>query len=225
LITGKNNEASHQITLQYINLARCEPGKPHPLWSSLTTDPREIKKACVEAKLLVGQYNLQSAKHHSNSTCPLCYATTETEIHFILGCPHLHLAHAGYLDQLQRILVRDIPQNQVSTIMNCERSLVQVILDASLLPSGHTGVSSATLQDLEGVSRGLLYSLHLARQKLLSPCERRGSKEVVCPCCIAIEIELGVPEPDEQHGIGDTVQNQTHTSMGLLSAEEKASRR
>jgi hypothetical protein len=210
-------DASHQITVRHLNLQQCRLGEAHHLWRCTSTNAREVKKACVKAKLLLGQYNLQTAKQHTNPTCPLCKSDAETDVHFILQCPKLQPTRAGYLEHLTRILQKEIPESQVAVIMTCQRSLLQVILDCTLLPSVCSYITEETLYDIEGVTRGLLYSLHLTRQRLVGPCARRCSRDVVCPHCIISEIDT-----DEQYSEGLV---QSYAGAVLPCAGEEDTRR
>jgi hypothetical protein len=220
-MTKMKREASHQITVRHLNLVECGLGKPHHVWKYLSSDAREVMKACIKVKLLLGQYNLQTAKHHTNNTCPLCGREAECETHFILRCPKLQPTRAGYL-HLRWLLLREIPDGQVSDIMSSERNLVQAILVCTLLPAVQKSTSS-TIKDIEGTSRGLLYSLHLTRQKLLGPCGQKCSKDVVCPRCIILDIDTDISDTEEQYSLGGV--ELVCASAVLPCAGEEVSRR
>jgi hypothetical protein len=188
-------EATHQITVRYLNLEKCGLGKPHHIWSSLGTNSREVKMACVKVKLAVGQYNLQTAKQYSDPLCQLCKQEPETTDHFTLRCPVLEPARAGYLEQLREILQQEFPEAQVKKTMGDSQKLVHTLLDCTSTQADCSGISSATALQVEGVSRHLFYSLHLRRQKLLGPCGQRCQKDAVCPRCTLIDpIDAGVIE-------------------------------
>jgi hypothetical protein len=225
-IRRMKKEASHQISLRHVNLQGCDLGKPHHLWSNVNTDAREVKKACVKVKLLLGQYNLQTAKHHTNSTCPLCKQDNETELHFVVQCPILQPARDGYLNQLNQLLLRDVAELQAAKVMSCERTLLQMILDCTLIPEIQSIISTTTLYDIEGTTRGLLYCLHLARQKLLGPCGQKCSKRVVCPRCI--EADISDIDIEGQHNLGAVVidsckSNKNYAVAVLPNAGEEVS--
>jgi hypothetical protein len=179
-------EASHKITLRHLNIEACSLGKPHPVWSTLGTDSREVKKASIKVKVMVGQYSLQTAKHHSDTTCLLCGQEPETEEHFIVHCSRLERTRAGYLEKLRCILRSSFEEHDISTLMSDSRKLVKLLLDCTTIQD----LEEELLIDIEGLSRSLLYSLHLERQKTLGPCKHRCPKDSVCPRCLVLDAEI-----------------------------------
>ncbi|WAR07892.1 hypothetical protein MAR_017850, partial [Mya arenaria] len=132
-------------SLKFYSIQKDPISNPHQLWSSIETNPRQVKEAVVKARVLTGTYTLQANKHKFNQhlvnpTCTLCNLGPEDREHF--------LTH--------------------DTITNNPTLLTQCILDCSAPTIRDIiGNNSETLLQVERISRQLVYDLHSARNFIL----------------------------------------------------------
>lgn len=54
------HEASEKPSLRFLNTSSFSIGKTHPVWDTLSSNPREVTKATVKARILTGTYVLQA---------------------------------------------------------------------------------------------------------------------------------------------------------------------
>jgi hypothetical protein len=83
-LTTLRQEMEQQSTTRYINPSKCSLSKTHPVWRYVGANTREITRATVNAKILVGVYNFQAKRskfgREESGLCPLCGDTPETTI-------------------------------------------------------------------------------------------------------------------------------------------------
>ena len=116
----------------------------------------ETQKIAVTCKLLVGRYPLATNRTggtRSTKECPLCKDEDETEKHFLLHCKALNQARLPYL---HRILIH----LRVKQISIDPEDLTAFLVD----PCGHKGS-----QEVSTLCRNMIFGLHNARSRLLSP--------------------------------------------------------
>jgi hypothetical protein len=162
-------EATVKSTLSRLN-PMFDPKKTHPLWSTTSNCPRDVRKAIVKAKLLTETYTLQYNKaifnQTRNATCTLCQGADENPAHFLLDCPVFQNDREGGLKQtLQGIplVYQDHPIQGWETT-----DLVQLLLDATHpTVAKRLPLQKEDLQILEKGSRNLVYRLHTRRALLL----------------------------------------------------------
>ena len=100
-----SEELKNTTSLKYLALQENPLDEPHSLYKYTGSDPYEIEKASIKARLLTGTYTLQANKHKYNQhevdkTCELCKSETEDREHFILGCSALDEARQKHLPKL-----------------------------------------------------------------------------------------------------------------------------
>jgi hypothetical protein len=158
-------EAEEKSSTIFLNRSHTA-NKPHLIWRATTTDPRDVRRAAIKAKLLSGSYILQHNRAAFNqthdTTCPLCNAEVEDVPHFLITCPALSKERdpilAAALDQVPLVYDQH-PHRGWSPSM-----LSQLILDpthatvAELLP-----MHESQLYQLEMETRRLCFNLHRAR--------------------------------------------------------------
>ena len=167
-------EATSKSSLKHLNVSKLQIGVPHQLWSTLSTNPREVKHACTKARLLTNTYVLQSNRAKFNQydvkeTCVMCKKESETRCHFLLKCEKLEQPRRYYMDRLSTMLFDNCPSDVVRKVLNNQNLTVQLILDSS-----HPTISSIITitphlcNDIEEITRKLCFNLHVHRSMLLS---------------------------------------------------------
>jgi len=143
--------------------------QPHLIWSSCTSNPRDVRRAVIKARLVTDtyilQYNRQRFNQTQNATCLLCTKDIENREHFLLLCDALTEARILYLGQLLNLiplLYLDHPHNWSSARQT------QLILDPTHPDiSNSIHLSTRTLYQIENMSRLLCFSLHTKRAQLM----------------------------------------------------------
>jgi hypothetical protein len=186
-------------SLRYLNPGACGLNKPHHVWRAVAYDTREVRKATIKAKVLLGKYKLQTTSQHwgENAACPLCAQEAETREHFVLACPALESTRSGYLIRMEDLLLH-IAGDQCRTIMENQPQLLQLLLDCTA-PSLQSGpLTGDEIDTLEGVSRGMIYALHSARTKRLGCCPMKCSDDTACSACNYFTLDPTDPQDLEQ---------------------------
>jgi hypothetical protein len=103
----------------------------------------------VKLRLVTGTYVLQTKRikyyrDETDPTCLLCRAAEENVLHFILQCEKLQSERVALLSEINAIWQNEFQNNVKPTKKN-----------------------SASVARLEGLSRGLMFKLHIKRTKLL----------------------------------------------------------
>ena len=158
-------ELKNKTSLKYLALQENPLDEPHPLYKYTGSDPYEIEKAAIKARLLTGTYTLQANKHKYNQyevdkTCELCRSETEDREHFILSRSALEEARQKHLPKLLELIPELTGRNSI---------LLQCILDsthedlAMLLQ-----IPKEKTKDIEQITRSLLYELHIQRTRMLA---------------------------------------------------------
>ena len=123
-------------SLKYLNIDSLEIGVVHPVWSTLTGNPREIERVAVKARLLTGTYVLQAnrAKFNQfnvNPTCKICGEEAEDRLHFILRCKALEANRRHHIKKICNILNESYSSDTVHNIVSNQLIMLQVILDCT----------------------------------------------------------------------------------------------
>ena len=155
--------------------------KPHPIWSTAGSNPYEVEKACVQAKMLSGRYRTCLLSRHwsgdSSGKCslPTCRLTPTpgTLSHILLECQDLSLARkrvfalwSDYLNDKPHLF----PIVRSYTLESDPPLYLQFLLDCSVLPDViclKQSYGRSVHDSLFYLTRTLCFSLHKARLKLL----------------------------------------------------------
>ena len=78
------------------------------IYNYVGSNPNEVEKASIKARLLTGTYTLKVNRHRFNQyevekTCKLCNKETEDRQHFILHCSALEHARNKHMSKLLEI--------------------------------------------------------------------------------------------------------------------------
>ena len=157
-------EMKNKTSLRYMAVQKNPLDEPHPLYKHTGSNPHDIEKAAIKARILTGTYTLQANRHKFNQqeidkTCELCRKDTEDREHFILDCTALEEMRQKHIPSLL----------EIAPELNDKRTeLLQCILDCSHQDLTETiQLSKDQVQQIEQISRGLLYDLHIRRTQIL----------------------------------------------------------
>ena len=151
------------------HLTSCVLGKAHRLWTTVSYDPRDIRRGCIKAELVCGTYRLQvnRAKYNQydvNPSCPMCHVADEDRTHFILHCPALENVRSSRLVQLKDLLPREVErQGQLNDAL-----MMKIILSCPQTLDIHGLRLDLDVAGIENSSRSLCYALHYRRAFLMS---------------------------------------------------------
>ena len=153
---------------------------PHPLWTTCSSNPFEINKAVVQARMLSGRYITDQLSRHWTSnksgSCLIPGCTNQdvgSVVHLLLHCSALQEPRKKMIDLCLNIseetpvlqgLIQDILHNPD------ENQLMQLLLDCSVLPSVINITQTygkELLYPLFYISRNWCYSIHRKRMNLL----------------------------------------------------------
>lgn len=180
---GHLREESYKLredSLKYFRAEYMSLMKPHPLWSSCGSNPYEIHKAQVQAKMLSGRYVTDKlARHWRENSSGICSipGCTGQDIgsleHMLLFCPALsqardraiQLCHrvSSESDDL-RIILFNFLNGQTTDIV------MQFLLDCSAFPEVIKLRQNGSIQILEKlfyITRTWCYSIHRSRMTKL----------------------------------------------------------
>ena len=173
------SHASGLRSLLYFKTSFMSLSSVHPLWSTCSSNPYEVNKAVVQARMLSGRYRTQSLRSHFDSEnvphCKLCSSNeVENLTHILIECQALESIRInvirGWLETQQPSIL-----NTVLESLHDELS-VQFLLDCSVLPSvivlTQTINENIVLPLLFKLTRNYCFNLHKGRQKLLGLWER-----------------------------------------------------
>ena len=163
-----NTEILEKPSLRYLSVQKEASKTPHNVWKAAQHDTRAISKSAIKVRLLTGTYTLQSNRkkfnqHTVSEICLLCNTQAEDRLHFILKCPTLHTNRQKHLNTLQNMLAMRVSIEIAGQIFDDENLLLQCILDCS-----HPIISNLigdydVLDDIEEISRNLIFDLHTDR--------------------------------------------------------------
>ena len=171
-------EASERDSLEFFKPQFLSLSRPHPLWTTCASNPWEINKALIVARLLSGQYISDwHARHWSKENpdgfCLLCPGRRiRGDItHLLLSCEALQEKRLNIL-QYWKLLSEDKPHLQQllsSVLCSSPRDQVQFLLDPSSVPSVITGcqMDLFSLEDIFPLTRTYCYSMHRRRSQII----------------------------------------------------------
>ena len=153
---------------------------PHPLWSTCSSNPYEINKAVIQARMLSGRYITDQLSRHwtSNKTgsCLIPGCSTQdvgSLTHLLLHCTALQDPRNRMIE-LCLDVVKETPviRDLIHDVLHNPdyNQLMQLLLDCSVLPSVITLKQTHgqdVLQPLFYISRNWCYSIHRKRMNLL----------------------------------------------------------
>ena len=157
-------EMKNKTSLRYMAVQKHPLDEPHPLYKHTGSNPHEIEKAAIKARILTGTYTLQANRHKFNQqdidkTCELCRTDTENREHFILDCTALEERRQKHIPSLLEL---------APELKGKRTELLQCILDCSHQDLTETiQISKDQVQQIEHISRALLYDLHILRTRIL----------------------------------------------------------
>jgi hypothetical protein len=138
----------------------------HRCYSSL-----DISRIPVKLRLVTGTYVLQTKriKYYRNitdPTCLLCGAAEENVLHFILQCENLQSKRVALLSEINAIWQNEFQNDENFTDLS-EVDQLQMLLMDNTIKVKPTKKNLASVARLEGLSRRLMFKLHIKRTKLL----------------------------------------------------------
>jgi hypothetical protein len=154
--------------------------KPHPIWTSAGSNPYEVEKACIQARMMSGRYRTcWLSRHWSNSdgscslpTCTLA-PTPGSLIHILTQCQDLRPARQRVFS-LWADFIQDKPFlfNVIKkyTVDASPLLQVQFLLDCTVLPDVITlrqKQGKCVYDSLLYLTRTYCFSVHKTRLKLL----------------------------------------------------------
>ena len=174
-------DASKLLSLEFFQPSYYSLSKPHPIFSSAGANPYEVRKACVQAKMLSGRFRSCWLSRHwtgnSSGDCSLPDCRLDpspgTLSHLLLDCQDLHDARVGVFKLWAKFL-RDRPLlfpiiRKYTAEVNPESQL-QFLLDCTVLPeviSLKQQYGMSVFDSLLYLTRTFCFSLHKSRLKLL----------------------------------------------------------
>ena len=156
-------EVAGQSSCKYVNLGLCSMYGTHNVWASTSSNPREVARAAVKAKVLTGTYNLQAKRSKFKSEeggvlCKMCNEEPETREHFLTNCKKAEQIRDRYFPNILELLAEAIGKYWAEKIWSKNSGKTQVILDCSRC------VDNRDLQyEIERLTRNLIFALHLNR--------------------------------------------------------------
>ncbi len=165
---------SDKSSLRYCSEETLDPSVLAPVWKYAMRNPRETMKARTKAKAIIRCLRLQvheSLFYKVSGICPFCKEEVEDRQHFLLKCKHLEDIRKPHMIRLSEVM----KLNNLEHLLKEEDSLIQTILDVSSesLNIEHQLLHSI-IDDVEDITRNLIYYLYVERLKVLNI--RRNSK-------------------------------------------------
>ena len=137
-------ETSKLSSLKYFKPEFYSLTTPHPIWTTAGTNPYEVEKAVVQARLLSGRYRCEKLRRHwsenKSGYCELepCYSNCKVGSieHMLLECCALSPSRVGVLDMWNRNLAnnQNIARLFYHYLVIDSSKTVQFLLDPSTLP-------------------------------------------------------------------------------------------
>ena len=161
-------------SLGYLKAGYCSLNSPHPIAWTAGSNPHEVTKAVVQAKMLSGRYRTAVLTSHwtnKSSQCPApnCGYPEETLAHILVFCPY----YSETREKLVRLWLNADPKVRLlalSILIGPPECLIAFILDASNHPHVINLMNSSGSEALRIIfylTRTWCYSIHRERLKLL----------------------------------------------------------
>ena len=173
-------EAAQLSSLSYFKPDFYSLASPHPIWTMAGTNPNEVEKAVIQARMLSGRYRCEKLRrhwfHNTAGFCELSPCFDNGEVgsieHMLLHCSALSSSRSGVLHLWNRTLQEKPELQQLFhrySVMEPDK-LVQFLLDPStlsevILTSQSQGPD--VLKFTFYLTRTMCYTLHKAKMKLL----------------------------------------------------------
>ena len=173
----QGQEASSKDSLLFFNPNFMSISRPHPLWTSCSSNPFEVNKAIVQASFLSGRYTTDYLARHWNHSNPAGYCLLcpdkfipGTLQHLLLECDAFHTKRQSICEFWMKQaddnphllqLLQDMLQSPPSV-------LIQFLLDPSTLPQA-ISMSQAGNINIDFVfylTRTYCYGIHRRRLQL-----------------------------------------------------------
>ena len=158
-------DIKNKSSLRFLTIQQNPLDEPHQIYKHLGSNPHEVDKAAIKARLLTGTYTLQANRHkfnqyEVNKTCELCKLETEDRQHFILNCTALEEPRQKHMAKLLEIS---------PSLRGRKEELLQYILDCTHKElEQYIPKTKDVYQKIEEISRSLLYDLHRCRTRILA---------------------------------------------------------
>ena len=153
---------------------------PHKIWTTCGSNPFEIHKAVVQARMLSGRFITDKLSRHWNQnrlglcTIPGCTGDETGSLeHYLLFCPALGSARANAMKLFHKVsLKHEVLRNILQNIFQHQTSenIVQFLLDCSSVPEIVTlsqSENSSLVDKLFYISQTWCYSIHRSRMNRL----------------------------------------------------------
>ena len=131
-------DASRLPSLEYFKPQYMSLLSPHPLWSTCGSNPYEICKAIVQAKMLSGRYRTDQLLRHfikTDGACSICNDNTLGSIkHLLLLCPALNETRARLMKNLDdETTISESTKHLIKTTFEANHETIQMLVDCSVL--------------------------------------------------------------------------------------------
>ena len=174
------SETSALSSLMYLRPSYLSLMRPHPIWTSLNSNPYESKAARIQALFHTGRYRTEKlCRFWSSNSNGYCLQDTCLPLNIVEDLTHL-LVHCPALNETRRrlssfsyTLLSDMPLLGPildAYLFNSDNDdlTVQFLVDCSVLPlviSCRQLLGNAVLEKLFKLTRTWCYSLHKSRCK------------------------------------------------------------
>ena len=168
------DDKASKSSLEMMSVNQLKIGTCHPVWKTVRNSPKDVEKAAIKARVLTGTYTLQANRSKFNQysvdpTCPLCGKESENRKHFILFCTVTEAARTKFLQKI----INKISTSSVTNVdTQDDDTLLQLIIDCSALLMGSQ--YNDLRNEVETLSRELIYSLHVLRTRLMTTMHMPG---------------------------------------------------
>ena len=172
------SETASKTSLAYFNTTNMSLTTPHPLWTTSGSNPFEINKSIIVARLLSGQYRSDYLTRHWSKTnpsgscvlCPLKNIPGTIE-HMLVSCDALSAKRDDLILYWEQQAEDNSNLRLLTTTMlsSSPQELVQFLLDPSVVQSVLDGcqLNHYTLSDVFSLTRTFCYGIHRRRQQLI----------------------------------------------------------
>ena len=149
--------------------------KPHPMFTTCSSNTFETNKSMCQAAILSGRFKTDYLSRHWDKENPegFCVLCTHLQLrdtleHFLILCNHLSLTRLNILQYWQNYTSEDDILRNLISVKLCSpiQTLMQFLIDPSVDPDVIHGVQRKVikLEDVYKLTRMWCYALH--RKKL-----------------------------------------------------------
>ena len=179
--TKLRKETTKLPSLRYFRPDYMSLTSPHPLWKTCGSNPYEIHKAVIQARMLSGRYQTEDlSKHWTDNTAGLCLLPTCSGLepgsieHLLVSCQALQSVRTKMITLAYKAASRSDYIYPIVTwvLSHPDRVvLVQFLLDCSTIPlviSSCQTNGPDIMSELFYITRNWCYTLHRKRMELLN---------------------------------------------------------